>query len=350
MSYALRRIEPKDRDALLRLWRENLVTLADGAVGPPRYRWAYESHPDGGPFTVLAVNGDHEVIGCGSLYPRRIRAAKAEFTTGMPSDFVVDRKHRIGGAALMMQRHLATESTLGFGALLAFPNKAARPILQRVGYKALAGALPWVKPLDVTDKLRRFLGSRSLSALAAAPVNLFLWLGDWWRFRGLGGDRVEITERADDRFDELWRRSVDRYPIAGERTSAYLNWRYADHATNRYRFFCLLREGQLIGYIAFSTRNNSALVDDLFGLDMTETADRLLLQFAWQMRKERCATVFVVYGGNSAFEKRLPTLGFIRRGEMDREFVVLLRDLPPETAAVLTNSQNWYLFDGEMDI
>ena len=158
------------------------------------------------------------------------------------------------------------------------------------------------------------------------------------------------TDRADHRFDELWRRSADRYPIAGERTSAYLNWRYADHATHRYRFFCLLREGQLIGYIAFSTRNNSALVDDVFALDMTETADRLLLQFAWQMRKERCATVFVVYGGNSAFEKRLPGLGFFRRGEMDREFLVFVRDLPPETAAVLTNSQNWYLFDGEMDI
>ena len=53
----------------------------------------------------------------------------------------------------MMQRHLATEPTSGFQALLAFPNKAARPILQRVGYKPLVGALGWVKPLRVNDKL-----------------------------------------------------------------------------------------------------------------------------------------------------------------------------------------------------
>ena len=78
MAYALRQIEPRDRDALLRLWRDNLATLADSAVGPPRYSWAYERHPHGGPFTVLAENSNHEVIGCGSLYPRTIHAANLE--------------------------------------------------------------------------------------------------------------------------------------------------------------------------------------------------------------------------------------------------------------------------------
>jgi hypothetical protein len=351
MAYALRQIEPWDRDALLRLWRDNLATLADSAVGPPRYSWAYERHPHGGPLTILAVNSNQEVIGCGSLYPRTIFAANIELTTGMPSDFAVDRKHRIGGAAVMMQRHLAAESASGFQALLAFPNKAARPILQRVGYKPLVGAFGWVKPLRVNDKLQQVLGSsRWLTGLASAPVNLALWLADGWRSRRLSGDRVEILERADHRFDDLWRRAADRYPIAGERTSAYLNWRYAEHATNRHRFFCLLRDGQLVGYIAFSTERHNALVGDLFAIDMTDTADRLLLHFARQMRKNGCATIFVVFGGNSGFEKRLRALGFIRRGDADREFLVFVRDLKPETAAVLTDSQNWYLFDGEMDI
>jgi hypothetical protein len=349
MAYALRRFEPRDRDALLRLWRENLVTLADGAVGPPRYRWAYEQHPHGCPFTVLAETGN-EVVGCGSLYPRTIHARKTELTTGMPSDFAVDRKHRIGGAAMMLQRHLVTETTSGFRALLAFPNKAARPILQRAGYKSLVGALAWVKPLRVNHKLRQILGSSILAGLAAAPINLALRLSDAWRARTWSNDRVEVVERADGRFDDLWQRAVTQYAIVGERTSAYLNWRYADHSTNRYRFFCLLNTNRLDGYIAFRTDRNSALVEDLFAVDMTETADRLLIHFARHMRKEGRSTVFVVYGGNVDFEKRLAALGFIRRGDADREFLVYLRDLPSETSALLTNSQNWYLFDGEMDI
>ena len=85
--------------------------------------------------------------------------------------------------------------------------------------------------------------------------------------------------------------------------SAYLNWRYAEHATNRYRFFCLLRDGQLHGYIAFSTSRNSALVDDLFAIDMTQTADRLLLHFARRMRRERCATFFVVLRWQQSLRK-----------------------------------------------
>ena len=59
----------------------------------------------------------------------------------------------------------------------------------------------------------------------------------------------EIVDRADARFDRLWERARHHYGLAGERTSAYLNWRYAEFTTARHRFFCLtdgVGEGTLV--------------------------------------------------------------------------------------------------------
>jgi hypothetical protein len=60
------------------------------------------------------------------------------------------------------------------------------------------------------------------------------------------GEIVEI-QRFDSRADELWLRLRPSFPMAIERTAAYLNWRYSD-APFPTRAFGLVADGALRGF------------------------------------------------------------------------------------------------------
>src|SRR5688572_21859404 len=99
MPYSTCRLTPEYRDALLRLWADNMSDPRIGSCLPERYSWLYERNPAGQPTTVIAINDTGgEAVGCGSVYPRRMQVAGREVLAAVPADFAVDRRHRIGGA------------------------------------------------------------------------------------------------------------------------------------------------------------------------------------------------------------------------------------------------------------
>jgi hypothetical protein len=140
--------------------------------------------------------------------------------------------------------------------------------------------------------------------------------------------------------------------VTGERSSAYLNWRYAAFTTQPYRFFCLHDPDspRLAGYVAFSTQGDKALIGDVFALNMEETAERLLLECARALRRRGYQSMLAGYAGNPQFEAVFRRTGFLPRVAPDRHLVVFNRRLTPELEKLIGDPANWYMFDGEMDI
>jgi hypothetical protein len=311
---------------------------------------------------------------------------------------------------MSVQREIARAAReAGADFLYAFPNRASFPIFQRAGYKKVGEASMWVKPLTTAYKIDELAaGSEDdRRAMAAAIVHraaeragaaipsprwrdlwsgaLPVWLED--RFvdaiespesplvraavraadaalaardramilmqRRAAGD--ELTTAADLRFDDLWARARLRI-IAGERSAAYLNWRYATFKTIDYRFFCLTEAGgtRLLGYVVYTLQGNKAVVADLFCEDFDALFELLVLRFSERMRQEGHDAVGIVYVGAPSFAERLSRIGFFARQlpkAVGSRWLIVHTDasFPEELRKEVLDPERWFMPDGELD-
>jgi len=347
------------RDALLRIWAESMPDPAIARVTQARFRWLYERNPAGPASTWLGLHGpDGEVIGCGSFAPRRMWVGDQLLEAGILADFAVDRRHRTAGAAVAIQRAVAMGAApAGLAFLFGYPNDAALPIFRRVRYKAVGEAGTWVKLLRSEFKLRDYLPYPRLARAAARAIDAGLLANDLRAYaRSPRFFRTHLADRADERFDRLWDRARPRY-VTGERTSAYLNWRYADFTSAGYRFFCLHRpapaarpdRGQLTGYVVYEVQNNCVFVADLF-CDYDRDTGLLLHAFAARMRREGHDAISVSYVGNAFLAEELEAQHFLRRPDTRHLLVLVAKAAPEELARTLTTPDRWLMTDGELDL
>lgn len=343
----------EDRRAVVQLWREGLSDERIAEVIDDRLRWLYELNPAGPATTWIVADGQSgDVAGCASVYPRRVWLSGREVTAGVLCDFAVAKAHRVAGPAVTLQRAMARASLEhGYEFLYGYPNDKALPIFKRIGFTMVGDSTVWVKPLRTAYKLREHVPS----AVAWAAGLLGDRLLDANDLRQLVGRsrrfRDELREHADGDFDELWARSRARLPLAGERSAAYLSWRYEGHLTEQYRYFCLYDRngGGLRGYVAFREREQKIFVVDAFW-DAPELVEVLVLRFAREMRSRGADSICVIYAGDAALLERLEQLLFFKRegtrklvGYVDKKQPAALRD-------AVADERNWSMFDGELDI
>ena len=356
MSYSARALSPQDRDSLLQIWRDNMGDPRIAGKTTERFRWLYETNPSGPAKTWLGLAPAGNVIGCGSLYPRRMKVDGKLLKGGNLADFAVDKQHRLAGPAITIQRAIVTGSKgAGFDFVFGWPNAKSVAVVKRVGYAPIGATKSWVKPLRTSSRLAPVIAEKlpklphpELVAKVGGPVlDLALAARDLARRApSLMQVRAQVLDRADARFDDLWARAKLPF-IVGEKTSAYLNWRYAEFTTEKYQFYCLFdrRGGELRGYAAYTIRGDVAFIADLFVEDLDRDVDPLLLGLAHELRFSPVRSLSLTYIGTPRFTDRLPALGFFDRGG-DRPLILWLE----QPNAFLSDPDNWFMFDGELDI
>ena len=310
----------------------------------------------GGATTVVGlVDDQQEPIGCASYFPRELLVHGERARAGVLCDFAVDKKHRVAGAAITMQRGLANGShRSGYKFLYGFPNEASVAVCKRVGYKPVANTSTWVKLLKSATKLR----SLSPIPFAVRPVSAIVDRGLEAVDRALSmfvraNDRTTVAlARADERFDALWDRAKPNRGISAERSSVYLNWRYADYPTLRHYFYCVTsKDGrEILGYAVYSIEDGRATLQDLFCEDFERTADHLLIELSRHLREENVESLVVSYLGSDIFGRRLKRLGFFKRPGERTMVVYLDRSLSESQRQDLIDPVNWFILDGELDI
>jgi hypothetical protein len=332
---------------------------AIAAVTGTRFRWMYEQNPAGPASTWIGVYGpDQEVIGCGSFAPRRMSVGGETLEAGILADFAVAKSHRTAGAAIAIQRAVARGlKAAGLAFLFCYPNAAALPIFRRVRYRAVGEAGTWVKPLHSEYKLRDYVPYPRVARAASHAVDAALWANDLRSFaRSPRLFRTQVVDHADERFDRLWDRARPGF-VTGERTAAYLNWRYAHFPSSSYQFFCLHRpapslqpdRGELLGYVVYEVQQNRVLVADLF-CDYDRTTSVLLHAFAARMRRAGHDSIWLSYFGNRFLADELEAQQFIRRPDTRHLLVLFDKDAPGDLARTLTDPERWLMADGELDL
>ncbi|HVN95529.1 MAG TPA: GNAT family N-acetyltransferase [Syntrophorhabdaceae bacterium] len=338
------------RQALLALWREGLEECTD-----ERFDWLYTRNPSGVTRTYLALDEkSRSIVGCASLVPRHINMAGNDVVMGVAADFIITARHRAFGPALKLQRELfAKQKEHGFCAILAFPNASAEGVFSRTGYKPLGKAIRYVRLIKAEIKLRETVKNRMLAKI------LGFVLDNVWSIMSLDIRRIltantytfETVDNCDSRFDTLWDKAKQGYPITGEKVSSYLNWRYPGDPSRRHRFFCILsRTGELLGYLVYIVREGVAMVGDLFFVTSDEQISRRLLTgFVKEMKAQGAHSVTLTYLGSGALAENLRKAGFFPRKEQERT-VFLGQNVTGGEVGLERNGADWCLLDDELDL
>jgi hypothetical protein len=328
MSYTVvpLRIE-EHRDALVNLWTENFDDPRMNTWADERFAWLYQNNPLDSARTWLAVETEsNTVVGCGSVF-RANKCIRGQVVAAcVPVVFAVGKQHRTAAAALAIQRAVTIESCrMGFKVLLGRPSEQALPICCRVGYRHIGDIRDWARIIATEGEL--YSNSSSYTE--------------------------EIVSAADERFDRLWEAESSRYQIVGEKTAAFLNWRYTGFNERTYRFYCLVsrEDCQLVGYVVFYAMRKGFFIADLFCKDRSgPMLDRLLLGFACRMKLEGGQWIGLSFFGAQSFEDHLRRLGFSESGAGAKVVAYVDPDVPADLRNDILEKNNWFTFAGEAHV
>jgi GNAT superfamily N-acetyltransferase len=342
-----------DRLGILHLWRENLGDPRIRSVIDTRWRWMSELNP-AGPVKMCVVvdSATDAVVGAAAALPRRLWVRGHEIKAAVLCDFVVDKSHRTAGPAVALQRTLArTCFQDGIGLLYGFPNDRAFPVVARIGYKTVGMATMWFRPLQASRKLREYV-PEPLARVAGAVIDGALMAHEFQchlRRKKVWNDSTHRTP--NQTFLDLWDRGKAFHRIAGERTPAYLSWRYAQHPIEQCGFFCLSEKHneQLRAYVAYSVLDGKVNVLDAFW-ETPDVLQPLFVGFVRSMRAMGHASVSVCHVGDSMVLRPLRKLGFIQSSQQRRFICKVGDEQNTELAQAAYDASQWSLFDGELDL
>ena len=346
----------KHRDFLIQLWKESVTGPRNVDALEERYRWLYEKNPNGPAQTFLAKDTATEtIIGCGSVLPWNKCVNDRILKAGVPVDFFVKEGHRTAGAALAIQGAVTAGSKPGgFEFLAACPNQKSFPIFQRIGYQTVGDAREWVKPLRTETTVVKYVKVGPLAKAISFAIDHLMETVDRLRLQFRARHFTsEITREADARFDRLWNSAKARYRVVEEKSAAFLNWRYTNCRKAQFQYFCLLdrSDQHLVGFVAFASDGQGGFIAGLFVEEPEpRVIEPLLLGFADHVRKEGWHSISLSYLGPASFEHVLQRVGFFVRKPSRKLVVYFDRSLPDPTRQMILNKENWFLFDGDMDI
>lgn len=344
MNYTIAPADPhNDRPLVEQLWSRNLPGLSSG-----RHAWLYSGGPAVG---WTARTPDGRMIGATGLMQRTMKLFNETVPAGQAIDLNVDQDHRSLGPALALQRAVTSMAAqTGVRLIYALPNDRSEPVLRRVGYRAFGQLHRWAKPLQSEPFLRTRLQPSMLRKPVAAAIDVLLRLNSRETQNYLPrGFRIQTLEQFDPRFDTLWRVAATRLPIAGERTAAYLDWRFGRDPGAKHKILTLCdTRGELLAYAIYSTHDATVYLEDFLFFEIRDF-DYLLAELLRQARRARAKAVITVYLGSPQVESVLESYGFWKRPGQWNALVYTNPAQPVRDQQRLENPANWHLTRADLD-
>jgi hypothetical protein len=309
---------------------------------PERFRWLYFRNPDG-PATAWFALDDRTgaIAGCTVVLPRRVRLKQCRRTVlaWNCGDFCIDPAYRTLGVALKLRRIAREAVDAGKTAFLyAHPNDRMLQVHLRVGHA----------PLGTMVRYAKILRPRRSGAPATAIGRAVLRLTGRDALIRRRHD-VEVVDGARTQSDitAIYEGAVHRMGTSVVRDSRYLDWRFLENPVERHTILVTRQAAKPRGYVAFSIRDDVAVVKDWVAIDR-DSRDQLFAIMLAHFRDIDVAAVSVTALESHPDLQALRTFGFVRRPETS---TAITYAAPTDAVRRSISSRDcWYMTHGDRDV
>jgi hypothetical protein len=315
------RVEQQDperaREAVLALWKTSGFGPQESAEAPrDRYDWLHLRNPAGpSRIYVLIEIATEKVVGAVGACTRLFFKGDLPIRGALLVDFVVDPAHRSLFPALMLQR-VAREQELSMVSLVyAIPEPKAVPVFKRLGSDFVTSCRRFARVV----RHRHVLG-KLLWAPLAALVGGFIDLCDYGASSArLTGSQLsgQWASQVGPDLDRIWSSALATAGPLGQRTAAYLRWRFNECPGESNRVFLVndKRTGDPRAYFICAPTGDAVALKDFLSVGSPHELVQALLLLARTVRREGTSVIYLDFAGNEAEQAALRAAHFVQRTE-----------------------------------
>lgn len=340
MSFSVRQADLEaDRNELIETLQTNLPQLPHAKF----FEWLYRRNPAGPALVWIArTETCRRIAGMAAAFPRDIYAAGTNEKAYVLGDFCIDAGYRSLGLAVMLQRAcLAGLWAVGARFALDFPSDGMLAVYRRLGISPHEVMIRHAAPLRMDRKIAKRVPVAGLARALGGIANCAL-AGRSWSRPQTGSTFAEESPPFGEEFT-----SVAEWPhnsLCVARTARYLNWRYGEHPTRRFRVLTARQDGKLRGYIVLHMEHGSCAIDDLMGADDAVRSD-LLREAIRLARRSEMETVSAPWLASHPGREVLWNCGFRPRESRP----VLVLPAPDAAGDEGRNGGGWYMSFGDWE-
>jgi predicted acetyltransferase len=312
-----RQFNPGDEKAIERLFELSYERRLPEGV----WRWRFKDNPSSSSLIQLAWHGD-KLVGHYAVTETVLEIQGHEVRTGLSGTTMTHPDYRGKGIFNV----LATDTYArmiesGMIMVWGFPNA--------LSHEGFMKGLGWK---DIYEVPMFRIDSSSIAQLCDGPDN----------------DSVEEVEDFDSRFDDLWQKVKNGYPVISKRDSRYLRWRYLKNPDGHYRIITFSDKGNLKGYAVFKRyRDELQVVDLLIAKNDIEIGESLMQFIITHAVASDARSISLWLNVTHPFHYALEKKGFRPEGPVTY-FGGL--DIMSRFDSSLYDFRGWYFTMGDSDV
>jgi GNAT superfamily N-acetyltransferase len=353
---------PEDGEGILELFRE--VCQTERSLD--HWKWKFVENPTNKMSAFVAEDGGH-IVGQYAVLPTFMSLRTAKVMGAQSLDTMTHPSYRRQGMFVSLAKQcLARAGSEGVELFYGFPNEQSYPgFVRELGWIDMGELTCLMKIKNhkpVAAIIQRVVKIPALAAILARPAYLTLQL--WGRERRAGlADSIKIRsiDAFDDRFDALWAKVKETFPISVWKDSRYLNWRYVSCPDTRYTVLAAEEDHDLVGFIvvklleepspAFGNAHLSmGYIIDLICLPGREVVASLLITAALDHFGTCSADiVFCHMFEHVPYYGLLRARGFLKYPKGAR-LIVRLNEGGRTCDSIVFDRRQWHLMEGDIDM
>ncbi len=243
-QYLCREADESDLEGIAELFRSHDYGIKD----PEWLRWKYFQNPAGRARVLVGEDSNGAIVALRAYMPRLFTSEKTgPFSVRQAVDWFVAKAHRGSGVYSQLREFAVARRDFPS---IGFPNEISRRIT-----KTYPGDVRVYHPVDEWWYPIRLGNPNQAPDSLAAMVSrayAFFWLGKRSRHA-----RMAPLERFTKDY------ALDPAFIHGVRTAEFLNWRFIDNPTRRFRAYEFLDGDESAGYCVYDIDRSLAKIYDL---------------------------------------------------------------------------------------
>lgn len=321
-SWTARAYKPGDEKGILELvkavWPQ---AVSDDRQWSEGWEWLYMCNPVE-PARIWIAEAGGRIVGLHSLHFMRMTVKGEIVKASQALDAMTHPDYRRQGICTTLERRVLKEAEeTGAYLVLGFPVPEIYRLHMKCGWRDVCAFNVMLKPLNWGRTLATFTRLSNERVLRAWTATATRVTDLYCRGRApskRGQLRISELSRFDERVNDLWCRIRDEHGIISVRDQEYLNWRYVDTPTQKYKIYAAVKGGQICGYVVLGSRRETDLAvgsvfDIVASLDDRDLLHGLVAKAVAHFREDRMDLVHSKMVASTVYRKAFSSNGFIRR-------------------------------------